>query len=836
MTVTRIAITLLCSLLLSTACNRIDRENTPTATPPATTQTLTLAVADFDLAGYEPLIALFEAQHPGINVHLVAVTEIVNNQTTDPSAVLAASADVIPYSPDVQDGREYLLDLSPLANLDPAFQPDDFLPGLLDDADGLFSLPIAATYPLIFFDKAAFDAAGLAHPTPGWTLDEFLATAQALTVREGISVTRWGFAPFYTQPLLSVQLAASLRTDGTPRFTEPDVAEAVQWLADLFTLHQVSPWLELDQVQNVVDGGGAAMWLGGHVRWSFVSDSTNLGVSPVPRSDASYAIEPTRTAFAVSRGTAQPEAAWKLLTFLSQQPLVGTAADFVVPARRSVAAASGYWDRVPEPLAGPLQYAIENNAGPRAAVTLLPALSAVVEGQPVAEALAALQAVEASHQAEAQATAEAPVVVNTPEAPGEVTEIVFATTWNESVAQRVLAEGFNTDHPDIRVTVRRIDTAGDFYQEIAGADCFAASGAFSRVAEIVRPMDPILELDPTLRPADFLPGAVAALTHEGNLLGLPAWINVPLIQYNRALLAAAGVAEPSADWTLADFLEAAQALTDPATGQYGYVDWSQTSTLAFGPAQFGVTLVDQRDAVAAMDYPAAAPMVSWHAELVTRYGVHPALPGDLKLWSDFFDRSALFYEMARSGKAAMWPYMASDQELRQALAGSVETGFAPVPRGPSGFSFNLADRLTAYFIAAGTDAPQACWEWLEYLVTQPTATTFLPAHIPTAQSAAFADHVGADQAGAMLAAVAGSSGQPASPALSEPWLTPGLIWLTALTEHAAKGEIGVDAALADGANKFAQYRACVIAQSAFDNTAAWQQCAIQVDPELDARY
>jgi ABC-type glycerol-3-phosphate transport system substrate-binding protein len=832
----RNSIVLLCCLFVTTACDRIDRENTPVPTPPAPATALTLAVGEFDLAGYQALIELFEAQHPAISVRLVAVAEIVSSETTDAIAALAAAADVFPYAPDAQAGREHLLDLEPLLSIDPTFLTDDFLPGLLDDTDSLFSLPVAASYPLVFFDKAAFDSAGLAYPVPGWTLDEFVATAQALTVRGADGATRWGFVPFYVQPLLAVQLAKPLRADGGARFTDPDVAQALRWVADLFTTHQVSPWLDRDQAQDVVDGGRAAMWLGGHVRWSFMSDAAQVGVTAMPGSDAGYAIEPTRTAFAISRGTAHPEAAWRLLNFLSQQKLVGTGVDLLVPARRSVAAAADYWDHVPEPLTSPLQYAIDHNAGPRDAIALLQALASVVDGQPVADALAAQQAAETGQQAEAQATAEAAVVVATQETPSTITRIVFATAWNEAVAQRELAEAFAEEHREIRVTVRRIDLANDFYQEIAGADCFAASGALNRLAELVRPVDPILELDSTLRPADFYPGAIAALTRNGSLLGLPAWINVPLIQYNRALLAAAGVAEPPPDWTLAEFLEAAEALTSSAAGQYGYVDWSQAGTLAFGPAQFGVTLVDQREAVAAIDYAAAAPMVGWHVDLVARYGVHPALPGDLKVWSDYFDRSALFYELARTGKAAMWPHTAVDQELRQALAGSVETGFAPVPRGPTGFSFSLADRLTAYFIAAGSDAPQACWEWLEFLVTQPTATAFLPAHTPTAESAAFAEHVGADQATAMLASVAGDSGQPANPALSEPWLTPGLIWLTALTEHVAKGEIGVDAGLADAAGKFAQYRACVIDRGAFDNAAAWQRCAIQADPELDARY
>jgi ABC-type glycerol-3-phosphate transport system substrate-binding protein len=834
-----------------------DTADTAPAIGQAEQVTITLAVAEADLSGYRSLIEQFEAQHSHSRVRLVAESEIVSSEETDRIAALASAADVFLYYPDVHEGQQYLLDLRPLLNADPAFDLSDFLPGLLDHSDSLWSLPTAAIYPLLFFDKAAFDAAGLATPEPGWTLDEFLSAAQTLTVREGDEVVQWGYIPFQVQPLLATQLATPLVVDSQIRITDPDVANALQWLADLFILHEVSPWLENykpvalreasggPDPSSLAGSGRAAMWSSGHVLWQFGYDDDNVGLTTIPSSQQGYAADAIRYGFAASRGTAQPQAVWALLTFLSQQPPVESIIDLLVPARRSVAAADGYWERVPAVMVEPLQYAANNNAAPRftpAVVDVMRgALTAVVtDHQPVPDALAQAQAAATGQPVVIEA--DTPLVVATP--PGEpatgaemVPEITFAASWSETEVQRRLATAFNDSQTNVRVIIRRIDTGNPLVEEIAGADCFTATGGrvIGNTHINILPLNALFDLDPELSPADFHPAALPVLTREGQLWGLPARIPIPLIEYNRALFAAAGIAEPSLNWTTADFLETAQALTEPATEQYGFVDWSQSS-LNHAWAQFGVELVQEIGGTVTIDFTAAAPVVRWYADLVRLHGVHPALPGDLIPWSDYYDRHDIFVEMAANGQVAMWPYEQSDQALARRLQGIVETGLAPFPRGPGGYTFSVANTLMAYFIAADSPHPQLCWQWLKFLTTQPTASPYLPAHLATAESAAFADHAGAERAAAYLASMAGASDRAIGLAIADAWLHPGILWLTALVETAAKGEVDVDSALAEAENKFSHYRECVIERLAFDSSAEWRECALEVDPDLRRRY
>ena len=69
---------------------------------------------------------------------------------------------------------------------------------------------------------------------------------------------------------------------------------------------------------------------------------------------------------------------------------------------------------------------------------------------------------------------------------------------------------------------------------------------------------------------DFSEGARAAATVDGQVYGIPALIDNLAIVYNKDLFEAAGVDEPTADWTWDDFRAAAKALTDPSKQQYGF--------------------------------------------------------------------------------------------------------------------------------------------------------------------------------------------------------------------------------------------------------------------------
>ena len=67
----------------------------------------------------------------------------------------------------------------------------------------------------------------------------------------------------------------------------------------------------------------------------------------------------------------------------------------------------------------------------------------------------------------------------------------------------------------------------------------------------------------------FYEGTVDGWQYDGKTYGLPGLVNVYGVFYNKDILANAGLAEPSADWTWADLFEYAEKLKDPSDNKFG---------------------------------------------------------------------------------------------------------------------------------------------------------------------------------------------------------------------------------------------------------------------------
>jgi ABC-type glycerol-3-phosphate transport system substrate-binding protein len=822
--------------------------------------TITLAVDGSSLNHYRPLIGAFAEENPTIQVRLVSLDEVADPDDSGIRA-LASSFDVFPYSPNRQGESQYLLDLRPFVDLDPHFDPDDFLPGLLPTVpEPLLAVPTGAAYYLTFFDKNAFAAAGLDTPKLDWTVDDFLAAAVALTTREGGEVTRWGYVPAQLRysPLLATQLTGPLQTGDGLRLSDPDVVTAAQWLSDLFTVHQVSPWLDDyrpadrrsgDDGQSalgLINAGRAAMWHTTHVLYD--ENDEHAGVTAVPHGRHGLAAEPIIYGFAASRGTAQPEAAWQLLHFLSRRPPQAASMLSVgpLPARRSVAATNNYWEQLPDSLAPDLQYTAENSTPPRitlpAANLLQEAVAAHIDdGISVAVALA--QSAESAPTPPEEADVDVIAVPNVePEDQAARIQITFATALAVVEAHRHLANQFQEEQPDIAISVVEKDVrATGVLDQVAGSDCFVGNeygGAGSWQDEDVRanllPLTPLMELDRALQPEGFYPILIEQLMIDGQLWGIPAWIHAPYLEYNRDLFVVGNIPDPPLDWTLDDFLDIAQQLTfsEGETKQYGYAEFAVFFALGFTQA-FGVQVVDDSAAIPHFDFEAAREMITWYVDLFRLHEVQPFIGEGTIADLDQFEN------LARRGRLAMWPGGFSDFiQIRGGSPMSFEVGVAALPIGTGGYRGEIAQiRPAAYHIAADSPHRQACWEWIKFLTTQPTAVPLqgasgrtMPAHIETAESEVYISLVGADMAAIIRDFMNFPPVPDAVPITpSPPWMGPGYDWLRDAYREAVSGEVSVTAALAEAEAKFGQYRQCIIERDGFDNPALWQACADEVN-------
>ena len=254
--------------------------------------------------------------------------------------------------------RGVLLDLSAMLARDPDFtaqlKADGFM-SLYDTfafGSGQYALPEQWSGNFVFYNKALFAEAGLRQPPARWeqpwSFADFLATATALTKRDGSGkVTQWGFVdtwvPYYSAGLFGMN-------NGTPwcrpqtnpthlNFDDDAFIEGVQLYADLAGKHRVAPKAADQQSISTMDlfsSGMAAMALGGHWRYQTFSradvldfDVTVLPVGPKGRGAQSNI---GTTGLAIAASSSRKQQAWEFVKFATGpvgQALIGESGLFV---------------------------------------------------------------------------------------------------------------------------------------------------------------------------------------------------------------------------------------------------------------------------------------------------------------------------------------------------------------------------------------------------------------------------------------------------------------------------------------------------------------------------
>ena len=198
---------------------------------------------------------------------------------------VAKDVDCFMWAPSLQDPKnlEAILNLEPFLDADKSFNKSDFYPATLDqftEQGQLWALPAEVTPYVIEYNRDLFDAAKVAYPKPGWTMDDFLATAKSLTKGDG-DAKQYGYVGDYFEAndlvLMLQALGAKLvdTTQDPPKvvFDDATMRQALQWYADLHSKHDVKPMFVTDfsellteastalvERETMIDDGRAAMW------------------------------------------------------------------------------------------------------------------------------------------------------------------------------------------------------------------------------------------------------------------------------------------------------------------------------------------------------------------------------------------------------------------------------------------------------------------------------------------------------------------------------------------------------------------------------------------------
>ena len=342
------------------------------ASPPAAPVTLRLQVGltPEELATYQPAIAALDTAHP----EWVIALENVPQASEVEKVTSQLAADTMPDVLRLQGAnvqrwirREAFVDLTDritAAGLDLA----DFYDGPLDQfrwQDGLWGIPDSASPEIVFFDRAAFTAAGIAPPTDTWTLDDMRTAAVALTVDgagrhpgdagfDPATITRWGWnggvTYFWQDALIQGRGGELCATDDctTMTFTGAANLAAFEWWVGLVRDDHAALYDPYGGSQTGVPGdpflsGKAAMGSNGSFAIGQLNASGTIDydiVPPLLGTDGERHTPLSTNGYVIAAHSEHPAEAWALLQALTAPDFLASTwgkPGHAVPARRSVA-------------------------------------------------------------------------------------------------------------------------------------------------------------------------------------------------------------------------------------------------------------------------------------------------------------------------------------------------------------------------------------------------------------------------------------------------------------------------------------------------------------------
>jgi multiple sugar transport system substrate-binding protein len=317
----------------------------------------------------------------------------------------------------------------------------------------------------------------------------------------------------------------------------------------------------------------------------------------------------------------------------------------------------------------------------------------------------------------------------------------------EYAAYESLVAAFQQAHPKIGVQLQYVPGQSDYRQRLATAfasgqppdvmllnyrrfGAFVAEGGLTPLTNYLTASDVIAE-------ADFYPEVVESFYLHGELWCIPQNLSSLVVYYNKDLFDAAGLPYPADDWTHADFLAAARALTqdvdgDGRTDQYGVGIEPSIFRLAPFIWQFGGELVDNpaQPTRLLLDSPEALAAFQWFVDLQVKEHVVPDAVAEAGEASE---------SRFLNGRLAMYFNSRRGVPTYRTITG-FEWDIAPLPQGEQAAGILHSD---GYCMAANTAHKEAAWTFIEFansatgqtLIAQSGRT--VPSLIEVAESDAF---------------------------------------------------------------------------------------------------
>lgn len=289
----------------------------------------TFSAAPDHLKDLDAIVAKFEEQNKGIDVQVqtAAYDDYFTKLQTAIAGGQAPDTFELNYENFVTYARAgALLDLGPQAANDADYASGRVYPKALEafQHDGKqYGMPSTFSTVVLFYNKALFDAAGVAYPTPSWTWADEKAAAEKLTDRAAGVFGDYQPVTFHEFYKALAQAGGSFFSPdgGKATFNDAKGLAAANWL--LSKPGTVQPTVaeiggKADYDTALFKSGKLAMWHNGIWQISGLAATPGLDFDIVTEpGDARKANAVFMNATAVSATTSKAAAAWKWARFLS---------------------------------------------------------------------------------------------------------------------------------------------------------------------------------------------------------------------------------------------------------------------------------------------------------------------------------------------------------------------------------------------------------------------------------------------------------------------------------------------------------------------------------------
>lgn len=319
-----------------------------------TTLSLLLFGGPEEVAGYEAMAAAFEDANPDLAVDITPVAkqdDLLAKLTTGFAGGTPPDAFLINFRKFGQFAAEGVLrPVQPYLDASDVLDEADFVDPPLEafrfDGEDLMCQPQNVSSLVVYYNRDLFEERGVPLPEDGWTWDDFLAAATALTgdgtygLGTEASVIR--VAPFVWSN--GGDVVDDLREPTELTLAEGPAREALDWFLDLSLVHGVVPPDAEEQSEDAESRfhrGGLGMYL--NSRKSVPSLRTIEGftwdVAPLPVAPGGTPVTMLHSdAYCIAEGTGNEDAAWRLIEFAMSQRGQEILAESgrTVPSRRDV--------------------------------------------------------------------------------------------------------------------------------------------------------------------------------------------------------------------------------------------------------------------------------------------------------------------------------------------------------------------------------------------------------------------------------------------------------------------------------------------------------------------